>query len=155
LSRDAAIVEILTRLNFIKIINGFDFNLRLIQRNPEEEPSGDYMPSISLFEFPDVTRSKNKRGADLPPIYHREMTLILELWYKSLSEGQTTKDITKFLRYVRYVLFHDGVTLNGLVNNIEETETTRVFRPGVGNFIVGIGVVINVGYLEDFSKITI
>jgi hypothetical protein len=154
-NRDDAIIEILKRLNSIKTTNGFDFDISLIQRNPEEEPSGDRMPSISLFEFPDVTKSKNRRGANLPPIYDREMSVILELWYKSTSEGQTTRDIMKFLRYVRYVLFSDGVTLGKKVHNIDEEETSRVYRPGIGNFIVGIGMILVVNYLEDFSQITV
>lgn len=155
MNRDDAIIEILKRLNSIKITNGFDFDLSLIQRNPEEEPSGDRMPSISLFEFPDVTKSKNHRGSNLPPIYDREMSVILELWYKSDSEGETSRDIMKFLRYARYVLFSDGVTLGRKAHNIDEEETSRVYRPGIGNFIVGIGMILVVNYLEDFSKITV
>lgn len=155
MNRDNAIIEILKRLNSIKTTNGFDFNVSLIQRNPEEEPSGDRMPSISLFEFPDVTKSKNRRGANLPPIYDREMSVILELWYRSATEGETTRDIMKFLRYVRYVLFSDGVTLGKKVHNIDEEETSRVYRPGIGNFIVGIGMILVVNYLEDFSQITV
>lgn len=155
MTRDTAIIEILKRLNSIKIVNGFDFDVSLIQRNPEEEPSGDRMPSISLFEFPDTTKSKNQRGSNQPPIYDREMSTILELWYRSASEGETTRDIMKFLRYVRYVLFSDGVTLGKKVYNIDEEETSRVYRPGIGNNIVGIGMILVINYLEDFSQITI
>ena len=155
MKRDIAIIEILKRINSIKIANGFSFDISLIQRNPDEEPSGDYMPSVSVFEFPDVTISKNKRGASIPPVYQREMTVVLELWYRSSSEGETTRDIMTFLEYARYVLFNDGVTLNRKVNNIDEAETTRIYRPGLGNNIVGVGMVLTVEYLEDFGTITI
>lgn len=151
--RDNAIIEVLRRLNLIRTANDFDFNVLMIQRNPDEEPSAETMPSISLFEFPDLTKTKGKRGASLPPIYEREVTFVLELWYKSLTEGATTRDIMKFLNYVRTVIFSDGVTLGKLVSNIDEEELTRVYRPGIGNNIVGIGAVYKLQYVEDFSTL--
>jgi hypothetical protein len=153
--RDDAVVEIQRRLNRIRIINGYGLNLTFIERNPEEDPDPRRMPMASIFEFPDTTIEIKKRGASVPPAYRREFTILVELWYKSESEGEVSGDISTFVRNVRYALFNDGTTLGRLITGLAEVELSRVYRPGIQNHVVGIGMVLKAHFIEDFNNITL
>lgn len=155
MKRDDTVIEIQRRLNQIRIVNGYDLNLTFIERNPEEDPDPLRMPMASVFEFPDVTTEIRSRGSTIPPCYRREFTILLELWYKSSSEGEVSRDISTFVRNARYALFNDGTTLGKVVTGLEEVELSRVYRPGLSGFIGGIGIVLKAQFVEDFNNITL
>lgn len=150
--RNEVVVEIIRRLNFITTANGYDFDFILASRNPENEPSPDRMPMTHIFEFPELTVESSKRGASVPPVYKKQFMVVLEHWYHSTNRGSTTPDILKFLRYARKVLFQDGTTLGGVCREVEETELSRIYRPPIGNNVVGVGQVLRVTYVEDFNQ---
>lgn len=154
MKRDRIVIEIIRRLNLIKEVNGYTFDLKMALRNPENEPSIDNMPMTNIFEFPEITLGEAKRrGASQPPIYTKELTVVMEHWYASDSRGSTTNDVYTYLSHSRKVLFLDGITLGRLCNNVEETEISRVYRPPIGNNIVGIGQVLNFRFIEDFAEL--
>lgn len=152
--RDNIVVEIQRRVNLIKIANGHDFDIRFVFRNPEEEPSPDLMPMTNIFEFPSVTTdSASSRGARSKPIYKQEFRVVLENWYLSESRGKVSRDIMKFLKSTREVIFSDGQTLGGLADLVMEEEVSRVYRPPVDNKAVGIGQVLLIHFKEDFNAL--
>lgn len=153
MKRDDILVEVMTRLYAITQANGYTFDISYVFRNPEEEPDPRRMPCINLFELPDVTQTERKRGASLPPVYAKEFTLILEMWYVSSEEGSCSRDIMIFLKHVRTAIFQDGITLGGLASQVTEAEVSRVFRPGIANHVVGLGQVLQFLFLEDFSNL--
>jgi len=154
MKRENLVVEIMKRLYSIKTANGYVFDISMVVRNPENEPEIDHMPMTNLFEFPEITIDETKRrGASQPPIYTKEMTIVLEHWYVSASRGETTKDIYKYLSSARKAIFQDGITLGRLCSGVKETEISRVYRPPVGNNVVGIGQVLSIHFVEDFANL--
>ena len=152
--RNNVIKEVQRRLNLIKTANGYAFDIANVFRNPDEEPLPDLMPMSNIFELPEKTsKVKIHRGPKILPVYEKELTLIVEHWYLSDKIPETSRDINIFLREVRKVLFSDGSELGGIVNALVEQEVSRVFRPKVGNPMVGVGQVLTASYLEDFSKL--
>ena len=152
MQRDNIVVEIMRRVLTVTTGNGYDFSVQSVIRNPENEPSPDRMPLTQLFEFPEITLTESSRGASVMPIYKKEFQVVLEHWYQSATRGVTTKDITKYLKYSRQAIFSDGITLGKLCSLIEESEVSRVYRPQIGNNVVGIGQVLKIVFVEDFSK---
>jgi hypothetical protein len=151
--RDDAVVEIIRRLNTIQVVNGYEFNFIAASRNPEHEPSPDRMPHTNIFEFPEITLGAHSRGSSIPPSYKKEFQVVLEHWYKSATRGETTKDILTFLTASRKVLFTGGTTLGGICQEVIESEVSRVYRPQVGNHVVGVGQVLTITYIEDFNNL--
>ena len=102
MKRDGIVVEILRRLNSIKVANGYAFDVNPPLRNPETEPAVDLMPMTNVFEFPETTISETKRrGASQPPIYTKQFSVVMEHWYASTSRGKTTADIYSYLASAR------------------------------------------------------
>lgn len=150
--RDSIVIEIQRRLLLIKSANGYSFDLRYVFRNPEDDPNPDLMACTHLFEFPEVTIEKTQsRGAKDKPAYKKEMRVVMEHWYKSASKGATTRDINTYLKAARKILFIDGQTLGRLASFVMEDEVSRVYRPSIGNNVVGIGQVLLLQYIEDFA----
>lgn len=153
MKRDDAVVEIMRRLLTINTTNGYDFTINQVIRNPETEPSPERMPITNIFEFPEVTAKGSSRGATQPPNYIKEFQVVLEHWFASATRGETTKDIVKYLKYARKVIFADGITLGRICTEVEETETSRVYRPMIGNNVVGVGQVLRIVFVEDFNNL--
>lgn len=151
--KDDAVKEIQRRLNLITIANGHPFTNSYVFRNPEDEPSPDLMPCVNIFEMEDAAIHLQARNASSPPISTQNLRLVLEMWYKSTSQGAGSVDIMLFLKSVRTVLFSDGITLGGAVKQMAEVEISRVFRPAISNKVFGIGVVLELVYIEDFSNL--
>jgi hypothetical protein len=152
LQRDNIVVEIQSRLNLIKIANGYDFDIRYIFRNPEGEPSPDLMPLTNIFEFSSSTVDETmRRGAKEKPVYKKFFRVVLEHWYNSASKGECSRDITTFLKAARLAIFADGQTLGGLASIIVEEEVSRVYRPM--HNVVGIGEVLSIQFTEDFNNL--
>lgn len=151
MQRDSIVVEIQTRMNSIKIANGYAFDVRHVLRNPEGEPSPELMPMTNIFEFPSTTTESGKRGASQKPIYKKFFRVVLEHWYNSTSMGETSRDIMKYLKASRLALFIDGQTLGGRASIVVEEEESRVYRP-LQN-VVGLGEVLGIEFTEDFNKL--
>lgn len=149
--RDNIVVEIQSRMNSIKIVNGYDFDVEYVYRNPEGEPAPELMPMTNIFEFPSTTVESSKRGASQKPSYKKFFRVVLEHWYNSNSPGETSRDIMQYLRASRLAIFVDGQTLGGLASIVVEEEESRIYRP-LQN-VVGIGEVFGIEFTEDFNKL--
>ena len=153
MQRDLIVVEIQRRLNLITIANGHDFDINLVYRNPEGEPSPNIMPMSNIFEFPSFTTEPSRRGGSQMPEYRQDFQVVLEHWYKSTSLGACSRDIMNYLKSAREVVFSDGQRLGGLAQAVVESEVSRVYRPPIGSNAVGIGQVLNILFVEDFNNL--
>ena len=152
--RDDIVIEIQTRINNIKIVNGYPFDVQYVFRNPPDEPSPDLMPLTNIFEFPSETvDSAPSRGARTKPIYKQDFRVVLEHWYLSTEAGLASRDIMTYLKAARQVIFNDGQILGGLVDLVLEEEVSRVYRPPVDKKSVGIGQVLFIKFKEDFNNL--
>jgi hypothetical protein len=153
MQRELIVRELQKRLNDITVANGYPLTVSYIFRNPDDEPSPDTMPCVNIFEMEDTSMDFRNRGGSFPPIITKNFRVALEAWLVSTSEGLVSTDVSAFLRSERQVIFSDGVTLGGAVSIATEVEVSRVFRPGIANFVGGIGVVLEFIYIEDFSNL--
>lgn len=151
--KDDVVKEVQRRLNLITVANGYPFDNSYVFRNPEDEPSPDLMPCVNIFEMEDSPIHLQTRSASTPPISTQSLRLILEMWYKATSQGAGSVSIMLFLKSVRTALFSDGITLGNVVKQMAEVEVSRVFRPAISNRVFGIGVVLELLYVEDFSNL--
>ena len=152
MKRDDIVIEVQRRLNLITTANGHPLDVAYVFRNPEEDPSPERMPCVNIFELPDTTLRQQSRTTKDMPIYEKNFSVVLEMWRASAEEGVVSRDILEFLKSVREVIFSDGETLGRRVAKCIEVEVSRVFRPRIGNHIVGIGQVLEFVYMEEFSK---
>jgi len=151
--RESIIQELQLRMNSITVLDGYTNTVKYVFRNPEVEPSPETMPCINIFELEDLSVEFAKRSSSSPPIVKKNMRVALESWLQSSSEGNVSKDVSLFLKDIRTALFFDGTTLGDKAANVSESELSRVFRPGISNFIGGIGIILEVIYIEDFSHL--
>lgn len=152
LGRDLAIKEIMRRCYTIKTENGFNVSINRVVRNPKTEPHVEDMPLINIFESDDFTIKKSQRGAKVPPAYGRKLEVWLESWIEATKEGKSSEEIIYFLQALRTVLFRDGITLGANVIEFNEMQTSRIYRPDIGDVVIGIGTLYEVVFVEDFSK---
>ena len=154
MKREELVTEVQRRFAGIKTANGYTLDVNHVFRNPEEEPNPSIMPLVNLFEMPDLLVSQKDRGATKPPIATRELVVVAECWMVATSEGKASKEISQFLKAARVAIFNDGITLGkkGVIG-VAEIEVSRVYRPAIGNGVVGIGQVLRIRYLEDYSQL--
>lgn len=153
MQREIIIRELQGRLNDILIVNGYLVDVSYVFRNPEKEPSPDVMHCINIFEMEDTTVKVSTRGASIPPIYTKNFRVALEMWFKSASNGKVSTDVSDFLRSTRKSIFQDGVTLGGVASMVTEMETSRIFRPAISNYIGGIGIALEIIYIESYLNL--
>ena len=151
MNRNTIAKEIQKRLVAITTGNGYSYSVTAVLRNPEEEPSPDLMPIITMFELTDRIDEERRLGASRMPAYKRSFQVALELWRKSTTSGLVSQDVLTMLSDVRKVIFADGTTLGGIASHVVELETSRIFRPPIGNYVGGIGILLEIKYTEDFS----
>lgn len=152
LVRDTAIKEIMRRIYGITTNAGYTFSMKRVIRNPKTEPHVEDMPCTNIFESDDFTIKKSQRGATKMPAYGRRFEVWLESWIEATSEGKSSEEIIYFLQALRSALFRDGITLGGLVIEFNEMQTSRIYRPEIGDHVIGIGTLYDVVFVEDFSK---
>lgn len=153
MNRDSIVVEVQRRFHEISVASGYAYDVEYVLRNPEDEPSPDRMPSISIFELEDTMLDARLRGAENMPVYKRRLRIACEMWLQAATPGAVTKEVMALLKCCRQAIFFDGITLGRRVALAEETELSRVFRPDISNKIGGIGQVLEFEYIEDFSKL--
>lgn len=122
-----------------------------VTRNPKDAPAPADLPMLQMFEMTDtvvelVTRRNGK------PVYKRALIVIAEMFISATTEGTSTGELSTFVNSVKKVLYADGHTLGGLCE-FRETEMSRILRPPVGELVTGVGIVFEVWYIEDTSKL--
>jgi hypothetical protein len=121
-------------------------------RNPKTPPTVDKLPAIQFFEFSDEVIDRKMMGGK--PHYRRKLTLILETFINAETEHSSTYELGLFVQKIKKAIFSDGTSLGRACSEIQETGASRVLRPPVGDNVVGIGLIFDLQYIEDISKIT-
>lgn len=125
-------------------------------RNPESPPDASSMPVINFFELEDKVIKTGSRGGY--PIYTRMLVVAIEPFIKASERGATTKELVNFVKKVKLKLYEKvGNTapnsFGGLCSFVE-TNASRILRPGTGENIAGIGIILAITYIENTSKNT-
>ncbi len=143
LQREAIIRELWSRMSSVE-------GVKYTARNPGAPPNVARLPAIQIFEFPDKVMEVSKRGGY--PIYKRKMQVIIEHFVAAATEGAATKEIMAFLLLSKKKLYAAGATLGGLCS-LTEVEASRILRPATGSHVAGIGVTLEITYVEDVGSI--
>lgn len=127
-------------------------DVRYTARNPKVPPKVEDLPALQFFELGDTVEKVGRRGGTNYPNFHRRLRVVIEAFINPQAEGSSGKELGLFVQNVKKALFTDGSTL-GKLCEIQEVETTRVLRPPVGENIIGIGLVYDLIYVEDVSRL--
>ena len=122
-------------------------NTQIVFRNPKIEPTVDNLNCISFFELGDVVAKVSFRGGI--PYYIRTLNMIIEPLIISDTEGESTPDLTAYVKEVKKKLYAGGTTLGGTCDNFVEVDTSAIIRPPIGENAAGIGLSLNITYKED------
>ena len=145
LEREAIIAELWSKLSSVDTVV-------TTSRNSKVPPAIGDLPSIAFFELADTVEKVSSRGASQKPSYRRRFKVVIESYISASSEGAATKELGLFIRKVKQQLYEDGQTLGGLAA-FKEVETSRIFRPPVGEHVIGVGFVIEIVYIEDIGAL--
>ena len=146
LEREQLIEELWSRLANVS-------GVQYTARNPKAEPGVDNMPCIQFFEMDDTPEPAQSRGGSAAyPAYKRTLKVIIEAFVKGTSEASSSKELAEFVLDVKRSLYTTG---NVLIPNsmFLETEGSRMLRPPTGDNVVGIGIVLEITYIEDIAKL--
>lgn len=121
-------------------------------RNPKAPPNTDDLPAIQFFEFDDEVEEASSRGGY--PSYKRTFDLILEVFIAGSSESSSSKELGAFVQEVKKKLYAGGPTL-GKTCSFKESKSTRVLRPPAGENVAGIGIKLEIRYVEDIAALFI
>lgn len=143
LHREKILEEVTKRMS---TVTGVDF----VRRNPASEPSINDLPSIVIIELDDKVEESGYRGKT--PIYKRVLTIVIESFIKGSTSTKASKELFAFLEEVKKKLYGAPGSLGGL-GVIFETGASRVLRPEAGSHVAGIGMSIDIRYVEDVTQI--
>ncbi len=119
-------------------------------RNPSAPPVAANLPAIQIFELEDEVHDYGRRGGW--PQYKRSLTVVVEVFVQGSSEGAASKELFTFLGLVKKALYQGGSSLNGL-GEIREISTSRLLRPPAGGNVVGVGLYLQISYVEDTAAL--
>uniref|UniRef100_A0A6M3MEZ2 Tail protein n=1 Tax=viral metagenome TaxID=1070528 RepID=A0A6M3MEZ2_9ZZZZ len=145
LEREAIIEELQARMWTVT-------GVTKVARNTKAEPSVNDLPYIGIFELPDVVEEVSTRGATKPPDYRRRLSVMIESFIAASSEGASSQELFSFVEELKTKLYAGGPTLGGLCA-FKETDLSRVLRPPAGDNTIGIGIALEIVYIEDTTKL--
>jgi hypothetical protein len=146
LEREQVIGELWQRLSGVK-------GVAYTARNPKAEPSVNDMPCIQFFELPEKAEPVQSRGGSSAyPAYKRVLQVAVEVFVKGTSEAACSQELWAFMEEVKKALYVRG---NVLIPNsfFIEVEGSRMLRPPTGENIIGVGMALEITYVEDTSKL--
>lgn len=144
LEREILMQELHSRLSGV---DGVSF----VERNPAEPPGVKDLPAILIFEFSDTMEEGSHRGGY--PVYRRSLKVVVESYINAASEGAATTELSAFIAKVRKVIYTGGNNLSRKASTLIEVESSRVLRPPIGENVAGLGLVFEITYVEDVSKL--
>lgn len=119
-------------------------------RNPSAPPGAENMPAIQIFELSDTVTERTMRGGY--PAYKRVMRVVMEIFIKGTSEGASSSELFAFLEKVKKAMYQGGPSLGGLCE-FSEVGSDRMLRPPAGQHIIGIGLEIEIAYVENTATL--
>jgi len=143
LQREKIIEELWSRLADVA-------GVQYTARNPKAPPSIENLPAIQFFELGDTVVNSSMRGGY--PIYSRVVSVVIEAFIKGSSETAVGKELMDFMVEIKKQLYLTGTKMrSGAV--IQEVSSSRVLRPPVGANVAGIGLAVELRYVEDVGTI--
>jgi hypothetical protein len=146
LERELVVAEIWRRLS---LIPGIKYHMR----NPQAPPKEQDMPCCLIFDMDDVVVQGNGMGTQAPT-YKRALQVVVESFVQGSSEAAASKELMAFVRKLKREIYRGGSNLGKICTYIGEKSAARILNPRVGTNVIGLGIVFEVMYVEDISKIT-
>lgn len=123
-------------------------------RNPKAEPGADNMPAIQFFELDDKPEPAQSRGGRRSyPAYKRKLRVVIEAFVAGETEASASSDLAAFIIELKKKLYQNGNVLVPDNAFFEEVDGSRMLRPPTGQNIIGIGIFLDVNYIEDTGKL--
>ena len=144
LQREKIIRELWRRFT---LVDGIQYTAR----DPRDPPNVKQLPCVQFFELDDTVIKTSKRGASALPSYWRKLTVVAEMFILPQQEGSAGNELMDFVGKVKSQIYIDGDSL-GRLCEIKETEASRVLRPPVAAYVIGMGIVFEITYVEDTAK---
>jgi hypothetical protein len=141
--REGIMTELLSRMSSVPSVEWTD-------RNPEVPPSVENLPAIQLFEMGEDKVMKGFRNKF--PEYECHLTVVIEAFIKGTEAGAETTELNTFIKDLRKKLYAGGATLGGRCLFVEK-EVSRVLRPGLAERVIGLGIVIEIQYIEQTASL--
>jgi len=145
LHRENIIRELWRRMELVE-------GVQYTARNPKKPPNVGDLPAIQFFEFQDRVLETSQRGGY--PIYKRTLPVIIESFVAGSSEFAATKDELAFLENLYKQLYAGGATLGKRCSFVEK-ELSRVLRPATGGHVAGLGMTLEIVYVENMADIMV
>lgn len=144
LKRETIIKELWRRMSLVSGVN-------YTARNPKTPPNVSDFPVIQFFELGDAVEESDRRGTQV--VYRRRLDVVIELFITATAEASATTELMEiYLPRLKAKLYEGGPSL-GRLCSIVETGSSRVLRPPVGENAVGIGLQLEIRYIEDVSEL--
>ena len=142
LQRELVMAEIVRRMF---LVSGHG----TISRNPESPPDTEDFPAIQLFELDDEVTEQTMRGGK--PTLKRKLQVAIEMYLSASSEGARSSELAAFVALVKAELYRGKQNFNGTAEVWREISMSRILIPPVGANAIGVGIAIEIAYLEDIS----
>jgi len=144
--REAIIKELWRR---IASVSGVAYTAR----NPKAPPNVSDFPAIQFFELGDSVEDTQKRGTQVA--YKRKLDVVVEMFIAATTEASATNELMEiYLPRLKTALYLGGPTL-GRLCSFKENGTSRILRPPVGENSIGIGLQLEIRYVEDVNLLFI
>jgi len=140
--REKIMMEIERRL---LLVPGVGF----VTRNPESPPDQSNFPAVQIFELDDEVEEQTMRGGK--PCLKRKLQVAIEMYISASSQGARNAELNEFLSLVRRELYRTKQNFGGFASSWKEISMSRILVPPVGDNSIGVGVAIEILYLEDIS----
>lgn len=145
LEREEIMQELWKRMSSVSGVN-------FTARNPKIEPSVNNLPCIQFFELEDTSEHQQKRGSSTYPAYRRSFRVVIEAFVKGTTEAASSHELSLFMQQLKKKLYEGGISLGGRCELLE-IETSRMLRPPSGDNVVGVGLTLQVRYIEDIQRL--
>lgn len=122
----------------------------VVFRNPSADPNVDDLATgyiVTIIELEDHVELTKHRG--IVPIHSRNFRAVVEVFVSGSSDGAVSKELMAAVENVKTSLYSNSETWRTLRAVIKELGYGRVLRPPLGNHVAGIGMELEIKYVED------
>jgi hypothetical protein len=121
-------------------------------RNPSSPPGVENLPAVQIFEMDDEVVERTRRGGGEYPAYKRLLKVVIEAFISGSSEGAASSELFDFLGKLKTAMYQGGPSLGGLCE-LTESSGSRMLRPPAGNNVIGVGIELEIAYVENIAAL--
>lgn len=122
-------------------------------RNPSRPPKVSDMPAIQMFELEDKVIGRTLRGVSRSPAYRRQLLVAVESFVESESDESSSTELFAFVKELKAALYAEGTSLGLTGVEFSEKSMSSVLRPPGLELVAGIGILLEITYVEDISQL--